>query len=409
MVDHIATLIENNYFDAGKAEDIAGGLRQAASAGEFDRFKDPRDLEDALTTRLQPLDHHFRVTWDAPQDPTPAHQSNESSGPSLSFDTLNRRNAYGFQRVEMLPGAIGYIDMTSFADFSFDKPDEPARKAAEAALALVASADAVIIDLRNNGGGAPSMVGYLVSAFTAPGADIYNSFHRRNNTDSERPKQPYASPMLNVPLYILISGRTASAAESTAYTLQTAKRAVVVGETSAGAANPGGDFPAGDGFFVFVSTGTPVNPITGANWEGVGVKPDIPTAPRRALEKAEVLALETVLARNPSADAATESRWVLEALQAQESPPAGAPLQDYTGPYGHGAQIAAENGRLALRRGRRPLWTLIRIDGDIFAVADEPYRRVIFERNVAHHVIRFELVRAGGPSSWFTRSSPPAK
>jgi len=411
VVDHIATLIENNYFDAGKAEDIAKGLREAAAAGQFDKLRDPRDLEATLTSRLQPLDHHFRITWSAPEDTSGPRQPKETSGgPSMSPDTLARRNAYGFHRVEMLPGAIGYLDMSSFADFSFSNRNEPARKAADAALALVSNADAVIIDLRNNGGGAPNMVGYLVSAFTPPEADIYNTFHHRDRNDSERPKEPYASPMLNVPLYILISGRTASAAESTAYTLQAAKRAVVVGEPSIGAANPGGEFPAGDGFFVFVSTSTTVNPITGTNWESAGVKPDVPTDPHKALERAEVLALESVLARgNADSPETTETRWVLEALRARELPPAGAPLTDYESPYAAGAELAVENGHLALRRDKRPFWTLVRIRGDVFAVVDEPYRRVIFERNAAHQVTRFELLRAGGPSSWFTRSSSNVK
>jgi C-terminal processing protease CtpA/Prc len=79
----------------------------------------------------------------------------------------------------------------------------------------------------------------------------------------------------HMPKYVLISGRTASAAESLAYTLQAARRATVIGEISAGAANPGGAFPVGDGFEVFVSISSPVNPVTGTNWNIVGVKPDI--------------------------------------------------------------------------------------------------------------------------------------
>ena len=409
VVDHIATLIENNYFAADRAADIAKSLRESAASGQFDRLKDPRDLAATLTSRLEPLDHHFLVTWSPPEPSPGSHHFTEDSGPSMSFDALARRNAYGFHRVEMLPGAIGYLDITTFADFSFSNPKEPARKAADAALALVSTADAIVIDLRNNGGGSPNMVGYLVSAFVPPGADIYNTFHHRDRTESERPKEPYPTPLLSVPLYILVSGRTASAAESTAYTLQAAKRAVVVGEPSGGAANPGGEFPAGDGFFVFVSTSSTVNPITGTNWESAGVKPDVPADPDKALERAEILALETVLARNSNVGETTETRWVLEALRARESPPAGAPLKDYEGPYATDARIATENSHLVLRRGRRPLWTLVRIRGDVFAVVDEPYRRVLFERNAAHQVTRFELVRAGGPSSWFIRSSSPER
>src|SRR5581483_10739682 len=153
VVDHVATLIENNYFAADKAADIAKSLREAADSGQFDRFQDPRDLAAALTSRLQPMDHHFRVTWSPPERAAGARESAETSGPSLSLESLERRNAYGFHRVEMLPGAIGSLDITTFADFSFSNPNEPARKAADAALALVSTADAIIIDLRSNGGG----------------------------------------------------------------------------------------------------------------------------------------------------------------------------------------------------------------------------------------------------------------
>ena len=191
-----------------------------------------------------------------------------------------------------------------------------------------------------------------------------------DTVDSERPKESYPNPRLDVPLYILIDGRTASAAESTAYTLQAAKRAIVVGEPSAGAANPGGEFPAGDGFFVFISTSTTVNPITGTNWEDSGVKPDVLTAPGgNALERAEILALENVLRVNPTA---TETRWVLEALRAHGSPVAGPALKEYVGPYGTDNQIAVEHAHLVLRRGKRPPWPLVRIRVDVFAVVDEP-------------------------------------
>ena len=242
--------------------------------------------------------------------------------------------------------------------------------------------------------------------FRSPGADLYNTFHHRDTVESERPKVPYPTPRPDVPLYVLISGRTASAAESTAYTLQAAKRAIVVGEPSAGAANPGGEFPAGDGFFVFVSTSTTVNPTTGTNWENSGVKPDVLTTPDKALERAEILALENVLRLNPNA---TDTRWVLEALRAQDSPAVGPALQEYAGPYATDTRIGMENGHLVLRRGGRPPWPLVRIQGDVFAVRDEPYRRVIFERNTTHQVIRFELARAGGPSSWYTRDSSVVK
>lgn len=391
VADDVASIIENNYFDPTRAHEIAAQLRDIAQTGAYDKVSDPRDLASQLSESLQPWDHHFRVRW------VDASQPEEA-------DLDDRRYGYGVRRIEILPGALGYVDLSYFADIDFAKPDDPARRAADAALELLTNADAIIIDLRNNGGGSPSMVGYLVSAFTPPGADIYNTFRHRDKSDTERPKVAYPTPLLDVPLYVLISGRTASAAESTAYTLQAAKRATVVGAPSLGASNPGGEFPIAGGYRVFVSTSTAINPVTGTNWEGRGVQPDIRTAPNEALLAAEKAALAAVLAQHPQA---LETRWILESLEARRAPEKKATLLEYAGAYA-GATITVENGHLVLRRGPRPPWLLERLRGELFFVTEEPYRRVIFERK-GGHVRRFQLVRAGGPSAWFAKQPSRAQ
>src|SRR6185503_6003675 len=147
---------------------------------------------------------HFNVSW---RPAAAAEKAPPSASTPPAPELADQRSAYGFRRVEMRPGGIGYIDLRFFADFNFAKLNEPPRKIADAALTMLSGADAVILDLRNNGGGAPAMVGYLVSAFTAADADIYNVFHSRDNTESERPGQAYASPRVDVPLFVLISGR----------------------------------------------------------------------------------------------------------------------------------------------------------------------------------------------------------
>src|SRR5690606_35764709 len=106
---------------------------------------------------------------------------------------------------------------------------------------------------------------------------------------------PASGRRLDQPVYVLVSGRTASAAESFGYTLQAAQRAIVVGEASAGGANPGEMASVGDGFSVFVSDGSPVNPITQTNWEGTGVIPDVTVPAGDALLKAEQMALTRIL------------------------------------------------------------------------------------------------------------------
>jgi hypothetical protein len=287
--------------------------------------------------------------------------------------------------------------MSEFADFTAG--DEAARKTADAALALVASTDAVIFDLRENGGGSPAMVGYLVGRFVAADANVYNTFKTRGEPDAdERPTVTIAEPRrLDTPLYVLISGRTGSAAESFAYTLKSAKRAVIVGERSAGAANPGGDVEVGDGLRIFVSNGTPINPITGKNWEGAGVSPDIEVPAKLALVRAQSLALTKLVATPGAASASVENRWALEALADAPAVEPGK-LAAYAGDYG-AYQVATADGRLVLRQGRRPEVTLKPLDqGGLFVVEGAPLRRVRFEDGA------LIMLRTDGSSSRHARS-----
>lgn len=269
----VAQAIEDHYFDADRGRTIADGLRAAAADGAFDALAAPQALAHALTTRLKPLDRHFHVRV------AQSAETRERRAPRPDMGD-------GIERVEILPGNIGVLGLRGFADFDFGRSDAPARQAIDAALQRLAQTDAMVVDLRGNRGGSPAMVGYLASAFVAPGADIFNTFHSRAGTQSEAPAQWHPAPRTQLPLYVVIDAGTGSAAESFAYTLQQAGRATIVGETSGGAANPGGPITTREGLDVFVPTGSPVNPFSHGNWEGVGVQPDVPAAPDKALDVA---------------------------------------------------------------------------------------------------------------------------
>lgn len=277
-VDGVAVAIEANYFDPERGRAIADDLRREAAAGTFDALADPVRLADRLTARLRPLDRHFAVRVAmTPADAGPGARARPRREPAPN---------HGIVASEVKPHDVGYLRLVEFAHF--DPADEraPQRRAIDAALARLAKTRVVIVDLRGNRGGSPSMVGYLASAFVAPDADIYNRFRTRTQTFSEAPQRPYATPRVDVPLYVLVDAGTASAAESFAYTLQGARRATVIGQRSAGAANPGREFDAGHGLMVFVSDGSPINPATGRNWEGTGVVPDIEAPSQLALDVA---------------------------------------------------------------------------------------------------------------------------
>jgi predicted negative regulator of RcsB-dependent stress response len=192
------------------------------------------------------------------------------------------RENIGFQKVEILEGNIGYVDFRYFG------PLESGRAASSSAMRFIENADAVIFDMRKNGGGNPSMVQYVCSYFFDKPTYLNSLYWRRGDRtqefwtldDVDGRKRP------DVPVFILTSSRTFSGAEEFCYNFQTRNRATLIGEITGGGANPGGTFPINDNFRIFIPTGKAVNPVTGTNWEGVGVKPDIETDAESALDVA---------------------------------------------------------------------------------------------------------------------------
>ncbi|QWP75721.1 S41 family peptidase [Lysobacter sp. K5869] len=404
-VAEVAAAIDKNFYDPQRAQRLAAQLRAEADSGRYDAYRDPRDLATALSERLRTEDNHFRVEWREPAKAPPGARGPGpgSAGPNTAFADAARRANYGVRALETLPGNLGYLDLRELPDIDFADAADPARRALDAALALLAGRDAVIIDLRRNGGGSPAAVGYLTSAFTARGAPVYNIFRSREGgrlrNESEAPEQWYPNPRLDVPLYLLTSARTGSAAEALAYTLQAARRATVIGETSAGAANPGGEFPLSAGYSMFVSTGSPTNPITGDNWEGRGVQPDVAVDQAQALSAAQSRALERILAQRGDGLAAAEARWILEALQTKAAPAAPA---DYLGQYER-LRVDQQDGHLTLRDGRRPAQALTALQPDLFCLSDDPRVRVRFERAADGRVAALETQLADGRSKRYRR------
>jgi C-terminal processing protease CtpA/Prc len=198
---------------------------------------------------------------------------------------------FGFQKVERLPGNVGYIELSGFL------PAEVGGDTAAAAMNFVANADALIIDVRKNGGGAPSMVALLCTYLFGPEPRHLNDLYFR---PSDSTHQWWTMPYVpgkrfeNKPVYVLTSKRTFSAAEEFTYNLKTQKRATIVGETTGGGANPGGMRPLGENFVMFVPSGRAINPITKTNWEGTGVTPDVPVTADLALKTAHLKALKTI-------------------------------------------------------------------------------------------------------------------
>jgi C-terminal processing protease CtpA/Prc len=278
------------YIFADVAEKMAEAVQARAAKNEYDAITAPRDFAEALTRHLQEVsrDKHLRIIYDPnglPQRvaPTPADRDRQ-----LAED---RRRNFGFNKIERLDGNVGYIELLGFSG---------AQEVAEAAIPamnFVANTDALIFDLRRNGGGSPVTIG-MISSYLFDKVVHLNDFYIRE-TDTRRQFFTTAEVQgrrygTDKPVYVLTSNRTFSAAEEFTYNLKNLKRATIVGETTGGGAHPGGVRRITDHFGIWLPNGRAINPITKINWEGVGIEPDIKVTSAQALPAAHLDALKKI-------------------------------------------------------------------------------------------------------------------
>jgi retinol-binding protein 3 len=288
VIDGAVEHLKNAYIFADVAEKMAAAIRDRAARNEYDAITGSRAFANALTTHLQEVskDKHLQVLFNAetfPERGTPTSEEIDR------MRAAERRGNYFFQRAERLDGNVGYIELRGFSGF----PD--AGPTAVAAMSFVAGTDALIFDLRANGGGSPAMIG-LLSSYLFDEVVHLNDFYIRERDEH---RQFWTSPHIQgqrygitKPVYVLTSNRTFSAAEEFTYNLKNLKRVIVVGETTGGGAHPGGVRRITDHFGIWVPNGRAINPITNTNWEGTGIEPDIKVASPDALKAAHLDALE---------------------------------------------------------------------------------------------------------------------
>ncbi|MBC7974864.1 MAG: S41 family peptidase [Myxococcales bacterium] len=291
-------------------------LRDRARAGAYNRITSAKALADQLTNDLQSVSHdkHMRMRHSAkPVPDDPPLNAPPSDANKADMRRMARQLNAGFVKVERLDGNIGYLRL----DYFLHGDDVGPRAAA--AMTLLATTDALILDLRQNHGGDPATVALIVSYLYDAYAEVHINDIYDRPTDSTRqfwtlsalPGPRYADK----PVYVLTSGQTFSGGEECAYDLQTLKRATLIGEVTGGGANAGGPVKVGTHFSLFVPTGRAVNPVTKTNWEGVGVKPDIATTAAQAFDTAYLQALRAQRKRITAQDAPHLSREIDQALR----------------------------------------------------------------------------------------------
>jgi C-terminal processing protease CtpA/Prc len=293
IVQKLVTKMNANYIEPAVAERVGGAIAKKNAEGGYASITSAQAFSEALAKDLRELsgDKHFGSRLDErSREPSSAPAMSRQAEVDGVRDELVRRG-YDIEKVERLPGNVGYIELRGFGFGTFVGPGYTA------AMTLMAGTDALILDLRRNGGGSPSAVAYLMSHFF-PLLDLRHlndAYDRPSDTTQQFWTVPSVALRYDKPVYVLTSARTFSAGEECAYDFQTQKRGTVVGETTGGGANPISWFSVGNGIAVAIPVGRSINPITKTSWEHVGVKPDIAVPAAQAMQTAHVAILRNLV------------------------------------------------------------------------------------------------------------------
>jgi tetratricopeptide (TPR) repeat protein len=283
ILHRIDSLIEAKYVLADKAKKYAEEFRRRYSSGTYDAYANAEEFAENVRTDLVAITHdkhtNFRVA-------KPSNVGEKAESPlhhPVRYSRLRMKEHTGFTKLEWIDGRIGYLELRRFNMLS------EAREMLGVAMKFLAGADAIIVDIRENGGG---MGDFLSSYFLPHPTQLTGAYYREGNGTQESwtSKAIEGERMLDVPLFLLTSKNTFSAAEYFAYDMKVRKRATLIGDSTKGGANDSQYFRLDDQFEMYLSVGMGINPVTKTNWEGVGVIPDVLVPASSALDTAIVLA-----------------------------------------------------------------------------------------------------------------------
>jgi hypothetical protein len=304
VVETLAARMAQHYVSADAGARVATALRQRLAGGAYDRLGDAGNLAARLSADLQELTHdqHAEVAYMEEQVDPDRPQNRLANPGKEDIDGWIRRLEGGLRRAKARQ--FGFPDSRRLANgaayLRIDEFIEPAlaANAVAAEMAAVADAPALIIDLRENGGGNPDTVTQLCAyLFDDRPVHLNDQLTRGIGRVLPMWTQPVASDLRfgsRKPVFILVGKQTFSAAENLAYTLQALKRATVVGAPTRGGAHGGRGFRLGEHFIASIPNRQTVNAVAGADWEGKGVQPDVRVDEARALETAQALAARAI-------------------------------------------------------------------------------------------------------------------
>lgn len=288
IVAAVQRFLDEFYVFPDTAKKMGATLRAHLKRGDYDTIVDGGAFSEKLTNDLRGISPDKHLNIDFYLFPQPEPKPVDRAESERRYRRQMAQENCGFERAEHLPGNIGYLKFNAF-----ERSDVCGGKAV-AAMNLLGDSDAIIFDLRENGGGAPHMIALIETYLFDKPTHLNDLYLRKENETDQSWTLPYVPGKLlaDKPVYVLTSKNTFSGAEEFAYTLKNLKRATLVGETTGGGAHPVGNHRIDDHFSIEVPYARAINPISKTNWEGVGVEPDVKVPAAEALDTAIKLATQ---------------------------------------------------------------------------------------------------------------------
>ena len=310
LIKRLRELVETHYLFPNVAATICQVLAEGLAQGRYPA--EEVSLAAAVTADLQSAngDKHLRLVYheQALAERAPGDDSEEYA----AMTRWAAQTCGGVACAQRLAGNVGYLDLQPVLF-----PAAICADSITAAMSLLASTDALIIDVRHCLGGEPGMVAFLISYLWDHESVELTGLRERQGT---RLTQSWTLPHVpgrrfgrTKPVYALTSATTFSGAEQLSYDLQSLGRASIIGERTRGGANAREGFVLHPHLEATISVAEAVSPRTGGNWEGAGVVPDIQVSARDARDEAYERALQDVVTAGGAA--ADEAREALNSAQ----------------------------------------------------------------------------------------------
>jgi C-terminal processing protease CtpA/Prc len=315
VISEVLQQLRSKYVFPDVAVQMERAIRNHVADGDYATITSARQFAERLQSDLRIVgrDQHLEVEYS--HEPIPIQDANQQEKIDPERQARIRYKGglvnYWFKNADILPGNLGYLRFDGFFPLK-----DGGCETADSAMTFLGHTSALIIDLRANRGGDPEIglvvMGYL---FDKP-VHLGDFLSRPDGSRIENRISPHNSgTKYSGDVYVLVSGDTISAAEGFAYDLKSIRRAVVIGERTAGAAHPAFDYRVSEHFTLTIPTSRYVNAVTGTDWEGTGVVPDIPTLKQQALETAELTALQKLVKEQPDYPFIEERQRALDEVQ----------------------------------------------------------------------------------------------